>query len=217
MRESPVSVTSTRKSGRRYAATRNDPVTVFLFSRVVAVLALLRRRLAARTASADRSRGWPGRCSCRAPPRAARCNVHSAVLQAFTLTERSSTTLSRLSRTETNTGGALGQQPDAAGRVAAQDRLEVDFFAELVDAAIGEHGAAQQRIGFFEIEVETVFPRQDAVVPVAAGVGDVAVLFRHDEEGEFGPVARIAQPRLRRDRDAVGAGRAGPHRLAVAA
>ena len=72
----------------------------------------------------------------------------------------------------------------------------MDFLAELVDAAIGEHGAAQQRIGLLEIEVSAELPRQDAVVPVAADVGDVAVLLGRHDEGELGPVLRGSRRRV---------------------
>ena len=91
----------------------------------------------------------------------------------------------------------------------------MDLLAEFVDAAVGEHRAAQQRVGLLEIQVEAVLPRQDAVVPVAAGVGGVAVLLGHRDERELVPVVGIAQARLRRDRHAVGAGGPRPHRLAV--
>ena len=91
----------------------------------------------------------------------------------------------------------------------------MDLFAELVDAAVGEDGAAQKRVGFLEVEVQAVFPGQHAVVPVAADVRDVAVLLGRDDKGELGPVARIAEPGLRREGDAVGAGGARPLRAAV--
>jgi hypothetical protein len=53
-------------------------------------------------------------------------------------------------------------------------------------------------------------------VPVRAGVGDVAVLLGHHEERQrFVPLVGVAQCRSRRDRDAVGAGRAPPERGAV--
>ena len=111
--------------------------------------------------------------------------------------------------------GPLGQQLDAVGGVATQQRLDVYLLAELVDAAVGEDGSAQQRLCFVEVEFHAVVPRQHAFVPVAADVGDVAVLLGHDDEGEGLPVVRIAQPRLRRDDGTVVASGARPRRTAV--
>src|SRR6185436_7043917 len=68
------------------------------------------------------------------------------------------------------------QQHDTAGRVAAQDRLEMDLFPEAVDAAVAEHGPAQERPGLGQVEARTERPGLDALVPVAADVGRVAVL-----------------------------------------
>ena len=77
------------------------------------------------------------------------------------------------------------QQLHAVRRVAAQDDFGVHFFARLVDAAVGEDRAAQQRLRFVEVEVRAEVPRPDAFVPVARGVGGVAVLLRGDDEVEF--------------------------------
>ena len=107
-----------------------------------------------------------------------------------------------------------GQEPDALRRVVAEDRLEVHLLAEPVDAAIGEDRAAQQRLRLVEVERDAELPRQDAFVPVAADVGDVAVLLRRDDERELPPVARRrAARRLRARSRRRRAGGAGPDRL----
>ena len=86
-------------------------------------------------------------------PSAGTVNVHSAVLQALTFTVRSSTTsIAAVANGDGTPSVPDGQQPDAVGRVTAKNGLEVHFFAEAVDAAIGEDRSAQQRIRFVEIE-----------------------------------------------------------------
>ena len=100
------------------------------------------------------------------------------------------------------------------GGVVAEDRLEVDLLAEAVDAAIGEHRAAQQRVLLGGVVADAELPRLDALGPVRADVGDVAVLLGRHEERELRlvPALRAAQRQRRRDRDAVGVGRAASRR-----
>ena len=112
---------------------------------------------------------------------------------------------------------AFWQQSHARGRVLPQDRLERDGLAQLVDAAIGEDAAAQQRVALVQVREGVEIPGQDALVPVAAHIRDVAVLLGRDQEREPIPVLRIAQRRVGRHRDPVGAGRAAPERLVVGA
>ena len=95
--------------------------------------------------------------------------------------------------------GTGSQKLNAGGRVAAQDRFGVHFFAELVHAAIGKNAAAQNRLRFFEIEVRFEVPRPDAVVPVARRVRDVAILLRSDDEvkvAQFRPTVFVFFLRL---------------------
>ncbi len=106
---------------------------------------------------------------------------------------------------------------DAGGGVVAQDGLVVDLFAEAVDAAIGEHRAAQQRVLLGGVIADAELPRVDAFGPVRAEVGEVAVLLgRHQElELRLVPALRAAQRQRRRDGHAVGVGRAGPGDLVL--
>ena len=102
------------------------------------------------------------------------------------------------------------QEADAARCVLAQDGLEVDVFTEAIHAAIGEDAAAQEWRGLVEIHARAELPRADPLVPVAARVGDVAVLFRRGDEGKAPPIVRVAQRRVGRHRDSVRSGGAAP-------
>ena len=84
-----------------------------------------------------------------------------------------------------------------SARVAAQDGLEVHLLAQPVDAAVGEDRAAQQRLRLLEVEVDAEAPGLDAFVPVAADVGDVAVLLRRDQEAGSSQSARGRAGRCR--------------------
>ena len=105
-------------------------------------------------------------------------NVHSALLQALSVTVRASISRDWLSRSVTSTFVPGGSSCIAVRRVGAGDELEVHFLAELVHAAIREDvprncGSASER-SKFEVEL----PRREPFGPVAADVGDVAVFLR---------------------------------------
>ena len=116
------------------------------------------------------------------------------------------------------------QETDAARRVLTEDGLEVHLFAQPIDSAIAEDGAAQHRLGFTAIEIHTEVPRLDPFVPVAADVGDVAIFLGQDDEVGllplgvvlFAGVTAFAIRDPRAGRDAVSAGRAAPVDAVVA-
>ena len=74
---------------------------------------------------------------------------------------------------------------DAGGGVVAEDGLEVHLLAEAVDAAIREHGAAQQRVLLGGVVADAELPGIDAFGPVRAEVGGIAVLLGHHQELEL--------------------------------
>ena len=116
-------------------------------------------------------------------------------------------------------------------RVAAHHDLRVHFLAGLVDAAVSEDRAAQERLRLFQIEVRTEIPRADAFVPIASGIGSVAIFLRgHDEmnAAQRLPGAFVflfafrvlvvpvdSKIGIRRDGDAVRVGGAGPEDFVV--
>ena len=117
-------------------------------------------------------------------------NAHSALLQAFDRDGALGDEPVLAVADREQHPGAGRQQPDPLRRVVAKDRLQPDFFAEPVDAAIREDRAAEHRLRLIEIEGEAERPRHDAFVPVAADVSDVAVLLRRDDEREPPPALR---------------------------
>ena len=116
------------------------------------------------------------------------------------------------------------QETDAARRVLTKNGLEVHLFAQPIDSAIAEDGAAQHWLGLAAIEIHTEVPGLDPLVPVAADVGDVAIFLGQDDEVGLLPLGvalvagvtpfEIRDPRT--GRDAVGAGRAAPVDAVVA-
>ena len=202
--ESLLNVASTRKSGRRYAATRKLPY----------------RRLARRPRrllgfSLRRTR--PGFDTCRVPRPPASRNVHSALLHSLTLIVRVSTSLSWLSRTDHVDRRARRQQPDARRRVGSQNRLEVHFFAQPIHAAIGEHRSTEKRIDFARVRIGAEIPWSDPLVPRVAGIGEVAILLGDDDEIERRFVPVPSQPgRRTAHRRSVGSRGALPGHGAIA-
>ena len=89
------------------------------------------------------------------------------------------------------------------------------LFAELVHAAVGEDCAAQQRAGFRQVVPRAERVRFDPFVPVAADVGDIAILRGGDDEGELPGIAGAAEWCLRREGDAVVVGPARPEHAVV--
>ena len=77
------------------------------------------------------------------------------------------------------------------------------LFAESIHAAVAEHRASEHRRASREIERHPELPRHHPFVPVAADVGDVAVLFGEDDERELRTSSSSSRERRgRRDRDA---------------
>ena len=111
--------------------------------------------------------------------------------------------------------GFPGQELHSVRRVAAHDGLEADLLAELVDAAVREDDAAQERQGLLHPEVQVERPRVDPLVPVAAHECEVAVLLGGDEEPERPPVLEVPQPGRGRDRDPFRVRRPAPERGVV--
>ena len=92
----------------------------------------------------------------------------------------------------------------------------MNLFAQAIHAAVGEDGSAEERIDFARIGIRPEIPRGDALVPRIAGIGEIAVLLRDDDEIECRVVPFPCESRRRSaDRGAVGACRALPRDGAI--
>ena len=74
---------------------------------------------------------------------------------------------------------------------------------QLVDAAIAEDRAPEQRTRLVQVKASAKREGFDALVPIAADVRQVAILRGRDDEGEFPPMPVVAKPKRRRQRDAL--------------
>ena len=188
MDDSPVSLTSTRKSGRLYAATRKFAWTVFSVPNVI-VPFFARLELpppifwcfGLRPIALEyRAQGVIPQSAvlrqCHRPVRAApRPQFDHPLVDAAVLTVAN----------REQDRGAGREQMHAGGCVLTKNRLEVHFLAEPVHATIGEHRSAKHRLGLVQVRARAEVPRTDAFVPVATRVGDITVFLSGDDEGEF--------------------------------